>query len=66
MAVAAAEDELQTRVEALQFLRVKKDFLYSPEGRTLPVVRLGGRLMVRRGALTEWLRARERPMAAAR
>ncbi len=57
------DDALLTRTEALRLLRVGKDWLYTDEGKTLPMVRVGRRLLIRRGALTAWVRAHEAPRA---
>jgi hypothetical protein len=58
------DDEMLTRTEALKLLGVKKDWWYSEQARTLPIVRLGARVFVRKSALAEWLCAQERPRAA--
>lgn len=54
------EPDVLTRLEALRVLRVGKDFVYTDEARSIPWVRLGRRVVIRREALLEWLRARER------
>lgn len=54
-----ANEVLLTREELLRELRVSKDFLYTPAGRTIPTIKLGSRVMIRRAALSEWLRQRE-------
>lgn len=57
--VMDASDALLTREELLRELRVSKDFLYTPAGRTLPTIKIGNRVMIRRAALGAWLRQRE-------
>ena len=54
--VMDAGDGLLTREELLRELRVAKDFLYTPAGRSLPTIKIGSRVMIRRAALGAWLR----------
>lgn len=53
------DDVLMTRSELLKALRVGKDFLYTDEGKSLPLIRIGKKMMIRREALRAWLLARE-------
>lgn len=58
------DDDLLSRPEFLAVLRVGKDFLYTETGKSLPVIRMGRRVYMRRGALREWLRRQEAGGAA--